>query len=304
LDAALANYGGAPGTFSLSLDGRPLAASAEVQVVLSARSTTQRDISVSVVLDPAAIAPSTETLVLRVGDQRADLPFLVSFPMEFTGDVTYESRPVEGRAQIQLEVVNRSRRAVANVDVVREQGAKDLPSDRRPLGTVDPGTTRIVEFSLDSVHPLDLLGGTLEVRAAVLADGRAQGRKVARFPELATRLDDPSMIEYLVTLGGEEDPSLPDVEQARRLLMQRLRADWVVRCAEDGNAYQTDDKTGATETALGELVRAYERDRSSLSRSPAFHGLDLEIAQLADQLPGVHPNLRRWMKRLASRLDA
>jgi len=50
-------------------------------------------------------------------------------------------------------------------------------------------------------------------------------------------------------------------------------------------------------------VQAYERERSALSRSVAFHGLDIEISALADELPGVHPNLRRSMKKLAARLD-
>jgi hypothetical protein len=84
--------------------------------------------------------------------------------------------------------------------------------------------------------------------------------------------------------------------------MQRLEADWRARGAEKGNAYRDDAADGGTRTALGELVRAYERDHPTLRGSLAWNGLDDEISALSERLDGVHPSLRRWMRKLASRL--
>jgi len=303
LELELANYGGAAGTFPLSLEGKALAAPVDIDVPLPARRRLMpRELATA--LEETTRAPSTQTLVLRVGPERQDLPLLVSYPMEFTGNISYQAAALDGRGRVRFEVVNRSRRTVEAVDVARETVNGAAAAERKSLGAVAPGVTTEAEFVVEGIRALDFIAGDVEVVAALEAGGKTHGRKTARFPELATRLDDPTLVEYLVRLGSDADPDLRDVRQARRLLMQRLEADWRARCEEDGNSYQADVANGSARTALGELVAAYGRERKTLSRSIAFHGLDDEIRALAEGLPGVHPNLRRSMKKLAARIES
>ena len=198
--------------------------------------------------------------------------------------------------------MNRSRRPQEQVALLRDTGGSDPRVERRELGRVDPGAVAEAQFDLEGVRPLDLLGGTLIVRASVAAGGDVHDRKVARFPELATRLDHPDLVAYLIRLGRAQDAPVDDIAGARGLLMQRLQADWNVRIEEKGNAYESDLRDGGSRTAVGELVRAYRAEGPKVGDSLAFHGLDEEVGALADRLEGVHPNLRRSMRKLARRL--
>jgi hypothetical protein len=302
VDYVLANFGGAEETLRLDIEGAPLASGAALDVRLPGRVRVAAAGPLRARLDPDVPVPSTGTLVMRLAAERRDLPLRVSYPMEFTGDIAYESLPLEGLARVRFEVVNRSRKAQEGVLVLREGLAAGGPDDRRFLGRVEPGQAVEAELTLRQVRPLDLLGGTLVVEAAVLANGELHHRRAARFPDMATRLDHPALVEYLVRLGHDPNPDPVDVDGARRLLMQRLEADWSARRAEKGNSYRDDATGSGSRTALGELVRAYERDRSVLRGSLAWNGLDDEIRALSDRLEGVHPSLRRWMRKLASRL--
>lgn len=296
----LANYGGAAGSFQLELGGAPLTNPSTAEVRIPARARIESTTPLRARIDRGASAPSKETLVLHLDRERFDLPVRVAFPMEFTGNVSYESLPLEGRARVAFEVANRSRKPQTQVVVVRDgPGA----GDRRSLGSVDAGAVVEAAFELDGVRPVELLGGGLIVRATLTAGEEIQGRTAARFPDLATRLDHPGLVAYLVRLGHDPSPETADVDDARRLLMQRLRADWGARVAEDGNSYRDDAEDGGARTALGELVRAYERERESLRGSIAWNGLDDEIAGVLESLEGAHPNLRRWAKKLAARLS-
>ena len=53
----------------------------------------------------------------------------------------------------------------------------------------------------------------------------------------------------------------------------------------------------------GELVRATEGGRRSFTSPQVFDGLGDDASTLCDELPGAHPLLRKWMKKLAKRLS-
>ena len=81
-----------------------------------------------------------------------------------------------------------------------------------------------------------------------------------------------------------------------------MRADWQRSVAMDGNPYKTDYEEGSAQTALGELVRAVSGAHGGFASRDVFAGTGSDIAALADDLPGAHPLLRKWMKRLAKRV--
>jgi hypothetical protein len=85
-------------------------------------------------------------------------------------------------------------------------------------------------------------------------------------------------------------------------MMERLRADWERAVDASGNPYRRDFESSGTETVLGELVRATQHGRRSFASPQVFEGLDGDVAELCDRLPGAHPLLRKWMKKLARRL--
>ena len=86
------------------------------------------------------------------------------------------------------------------------------------------------------------------------------------------------------------------------LLMMRLREDWSVAASGRGNPYKDDLKTRGTRTALGDLVQAYLAEKHRITQPEVFHGLESEIGALSQALPGVHPRLRKQMRKLAAPL--
>jgi hypothetical protein len=98
-------------------------------------------------------------------------------------------------------------------------------------------------------------------------------------------LGNPALVDYLVALGRSRSARPEDAAGARRLLAQRLAADWAAAASGSGNPYKDDAQDGGNRTALGELVAAYARDRRVLSRSAAFRGLNVELDSQIEQLP-------------------
>ncbi len=302
VDYTLANHGGTAGAFSLRLEGGSLESTVEASVQIPARSRVPSAKPLRATVNRATAVPSRSTLVLLIDGERLDLPLRVSYPIEFTTRVSFGAHPLEGRADVGFEVVNRSRKPVERIEVTREPTGGDDAGERRMLGPLEPGSSETVSFAVERVASLELLAGALVVRASASVGGEVHARTHVRSPALATDLGNPALVSYLVHLGREAEPSPSEVSAARRLLMQRLEADWQARSGDEGNPYKEDERGGGVRTALGELVRAYERDRPALRASLAFNGLSDEIVALADRLPGSHPLLRRWFVRLASSL--
>ena len=99
-----------------------------------------------------------------------------------------------------------------------------------------------------------------------------------------------------LAIGRGEEAAL------RALLIERLRVDWKASVRARGNPYKRDYKRGTTTTALGALVEA--TDARGVGGSPVFAGLRGDVLDLARELPGMHPFLRKYTKRLAKKLPA
>lgn len=292
----VANLGGAPGRFTVALDGAPLRTGTSTTVDVAARGSVEGARPVVATLRRQTAAPSDETLVLDVAGVKRGLPLRVSFPVEFTGAIGYRSLPLKRSGSVAFEIENRSRRAVDGIEVSLDSGG------RRAIGRLEPGERAEASFDLDDLRPLDLLSGSVEVEARAFARGEPWDRRSARFPELATDLGSSALVDYLVELGHGRDADPAEVAAARGLLARRVAADWDVARHGDGNPYKDDVQDGGTRTALAELVSAFEKDRRTLSRSAAFQGLGDEIAAQVEELPGANPLLRRWARKLVERL--
>ncbi len=103
-------------------------------------------------------------------------------------------------------------------------------------------------------------------------------------------------------MSRDPGTSSAELAAARELLMLRLEADWTAAVRARGNPYKNDLKTRGSRTALGDLVQTYRREKNGLARPEVFGGLSSEIMTLARELPGPHPLLRRYVRRLALQL--
>jgi len=92
--------------------------------------------------------------------------------------------------------------------------------------------------------------------------------------------------------------TLVETAQVRELVLLRLRADWRAAVRANGNPYKRDYRSGSDLTALGELVGL---SRVS-ARSELLQGIGSDVLVLSKDLPGPHPLLRKYVRRLAKRL--
>jgi hypothetical protein len=119
---------------------------------------------------------------------------------------------------------------------------------------------------------------------------------------VATDLASRDLLLYMVDLAHEARPSRQDVAEARALVLDRMRADWDRARAADGNPYKRDVENGSATTALGDLARTIKSEGRRFESRDVFDGLGDDIASFAEELPGAHPLLRKWMKRLAKQV--
>jgi hypothetical protein len=297
----IANYGGIAGSFGIALDGRVLERRSPGTVHLPARSIVETSTPVRAVIRPE-IAPRTgATIEFRLAEVRERLNLYVSHPLEFRGDVSLSRDSLAGHAVIEVQVVNRSRRPVAatiGLDDVPGYGIRDA-SD---VGTLDPGAWTTATFELHGLRPLDIIGGHVRVDFTVRSGDRIQDELVFKFPDVASDLYSRDLLVFMVELSRDHRATESDILAARSLLLRRLRADWRRAVRVLGNPYKHDLKRGGTQTALGDLVQTFDGVRGEMTRPEVFRGLDIEIVALAEEMPGVHPFLRKSMKRLARRL--
>jgi hypothetical protein len=159
-----------------------------------------------------------------------------------------------------------------------------------------------MESTYDDIRPLDLLAGAVRWQAAVHHDGVTDDAQIVTIAPASTNLADPDLVTYMVELARTPQPSRRDIADARALMLDRMRADWDRACAVAGNPYKLDAEEGNAATALGELVRAVGAARGTIVSREVFAGLGADISALASDLPGTHPLLRKWMKKLAKRV--
>jgi hypothetical protein len=198
-------------------------------------------------------------------------------------------------------IANGSRRDVrASVRVEPLTGERIAQND--DLGTVPAAGSRRATVTFDGIHPLDLIGGETRWRASVLRGDMVDDQRDIGIAPVATDLSNPDLLDFMIALAGTAQLSRSDVKDARALMMERLRADWERAADGSGNPYKRDYEIEGASTVLGQLVSVTQRGRRSFVSPQVFDGLNREIDALADDLPGAHPLLRKWMKKLAQRV--
>jgi hypothetical protein len=238
---------------------------------------------------------------VTVADDRQSLPIYVSRPLEIEGQTVVEAEPLAGRARLVLTIANRSRKPLrGEATLAALDGASG--GDRTDILSIPAGGTARMEAAYDGMRPLDLLGGAARWQAAIHHDGIADDTQLVTIAPASTNLADPDLVTYMVELARSRQPSRRDVAEVRALMLDRMRVDWDRACAANGNPYKLDYEEGSAATALGELVRAVGAAHGSFGNREVFAGLGSDIAALASDLPGTHPLLRKWMKKLAKRV--
>ena len=301
VEADVVNYGGGAGTFDLIASGRDLGPPVKSGVRFTGRSR----------------APEAERLMLRVGDRvptktrtaltvalfdaRVETQLYVSRPLEIEGSPRIDADRIGGRVTLTFDVANTSRAdARAAVSVVSLDVRHDAREDE--LGVVPAGGRRQASVTFTGIHPLDLIGGTSRWRASVARGDTIDDEREIRIAPVATDLSNPDLLDFMLALADTPQLSRSDVNDARELMMDRLRADWERAADASGNPYKRDFESSGTETVLGELVRVTDGGRRAFASPQVFDGLGDEVAVLCSELPGAHPLLRKWMKTLAKRL--
>lgn len=302
VECELANYGGAAGAFELRLSGGRLNRGLSTRVRLAGREVTRLELPAEAVIDARTPARTSTSVTLEIAERSLRLPLLVSHPLEFEGRAALAGiDALAGRARVEVRVVNRSRRAVAAVvDLTRID--RDGPGDRAALGRLLPGSAATATFSLSGIDPLDLIAGRTALRLEALGNGALHDAQTIRLPDLAVDLTSDDLLRYMIALSGDSCATHEEILEARMLMLRRMRADWNRAVRASGNPYKRDYRLRRGETALGELVDTWAREQARVTRPEVFAGLGSEIEMLAGELPGVHPFLRKYMRRLARRL--
>ena len=301
VEVDVVNYGGGTGTFEVIASGSDLGAPTMTSVTLAGRGRAREAERLSLRLGDR-VPPRTRTAVtVALADARADAPLYVSRPLEIEGSPAIDADRIGGRVTLTFAVANTSRRdAPAVVSVEPLAGARDPRGD--DLGIIPAGGRRQASVTFDGIHPLDLIGGVSRWRATVARGDRVDDVREIRIAPVATDLSNPDLMDFMLALAALPQVSRSDVQDARALMMERLRADWARAADASGNPYKRDFESEGAETVLGELVRATQGGRSSFASPQVFDGLGDDAAALSDDLPGAHPLLRKWMKKLAKRV--
>jgi hypothetical protein len=301
VEAELVNYGGGRGTLDLIASGRGLGPPSRIGVDLDGRGPVAGTEHLSLHVDERAAVPSRATVALTISDARADAPIVVSRPLAFEGAPSLGADRIGGRVTVSAPARNTSRRDARAT--VRVESLTLARSDQEvDVGAVPAGARRDAALTIDGIHPLDLIGAETRWKVTIVRDGTIDDARELSLPPVAADLTNPDLMDFMVGLARTPDVSRADVEDSRGLMMDRLRADWQRATAADGNPYRRDFETGGAETALGELVRVARTGRRSFVSPQVFDGLGSAAMSLADDLPGAHPLLRKWMKKLAQRV--
>ncbi len=171
----------------------------------------------------------------------------------------------------------------------------------RPLGAVEAGQVRRLALEVDGLDPLDLLAGWVELDVALYGGSVVHDRFRYHIPDAARDLSNRDLLLFMVHLAREQRDARR-VAATRELLMTRLRADWKAAVARRGNPYKFDYRHDGATTALGDLVQTYRMQDPAVRNHPVFSGLSRDVLNLAERLPGIHPFLRKYVRRLAREL--
>jgi hypothetical protein len=298
----LINYGGGEARLPLSLRGQVLADTVRVDVRLPARSVIVEERPLLARISPATPTRTRTQVELRLGDRYTELPLSVSYPLQLVRrSVTSYRDNLAGEVIVEIDVENQSTRTI---DGTIEIATSAKPGFRevRAVDRLGGRGGSAVSFAVTALDPLALMGGDVSLTFSAVSGGLVQDSFTYHLPDAARDLASRDLLLYMLEMARDPRTTRAEIATARDLMLVRLREDWKVAAMRRGNPYKRDYKRNATETALGDLVHSYQAQGSRLSRPETFSGLSAEIAELADVLPGRHPFLRKYMRRLASQL--
>jgi len=300
-DVELINFGGAGGRFMIGIEGAALSEIDSKSAHLPRRSAVVRRGFLEAVID-SSIRPRTRTeLTIRVGDGFKTVQLRILRPLEWVEASLRLSRDnLGGRVRVELDVRNLSRRERA-ARVSLTTNTRDDIALSQELTLVRPEDQVTVRFDVENLSALDLIGGRVSIDLFLDADGVEQDRMTASLDETATDLssrDLPRLLRRMIAEGA----TVVETAQVRELLLRRLRADWRAAVHANGNPYKRDYRSGGDLTALGQLVQLSSSSSGRSGRADLLEGLSSDVLTLSRDLPGPHPLLRKYVKRLARRL--
>ncbi len=300
VDIELINFGGADGRFVAGIDGTALAEIDSKQTRLPRRSSVIRRGLLEAVIDGSVRPRTPARLKVRLGEETREVRLQINRPLEWVDRSLRLSRDnLGGQVLVELDVRNLSRRERA-AQVSLTTNLNDDLALSQELAPVRPEDVVTVRFDVDGLSPLALIGGRVSLDLFLDADGVEQDRMTADLVETATDLssrDLPRLLRRMLAAGATP----LETAQVRELMLLRLRADWRAAVRANGNPYKRDYRSGGDLTALGRLVQlssGYARGGSG----DLLAGLSADVLTLARDLPGPHPLLRKYVKRLARRL--
>ena len=296
-DVELANFGGRAGEVRLALRGAPLSRTVDEWIEAPARrGWTVRGVTARVSDDAAVSANGRVAVEVDGSTTRVALPVRWAVTLE---DATLFKQSLEGRLRVDLDVVNRSEATRAGVLTLALPSGRRLEHQVMPLA---PGARRRVGLEVDGIAPLDLLEGDWAVELQ-FADERPKAAIGLTVPSVASRPDDPELLRFIALRAEAGDLSLHERRRVQDLFVRQLYHDWRAAVRARGNPYKNDYKRGSGQTALGRLVQTYRQGHDRFRDDRLFDGLSLQIETAVRDLPGFHPFLRKYARRLADRLS-
>ncbi len=304
----LANYGGGSGLLDLEVRGATLSRSSSATVRIRGRGGKKAVRPIQVRIDPETPLHHRSKVVVAAGEQSASAGMVVSRPLQFGNGWAVDGRAIlDGIAGVEIQVANRSRNPVAGfVQADGPVGENNGVTGRRELGRMAAGEERTVRFRWTGLDPLDLVSGELQVRLQVIGAEEGQGERVhdrveVAFPNTAVDLTRDDLLALMVRMAENPGATGPEIRTVRKLLLERMRADWRAAARGRRNPYKNDFKNRTASTALGELIRVMEKLPDRIPSPAVFEGLGGDLTALSTDLPGAHPFLRKWFLKLAER---
>jgi hypothetical protein len=300
-DYELVNYGGGAGDLTVQLQGPDLKPVSET-VRVPARDYLRNPAPIRTLIDRTARTRSLSLVDLIAGDHRRSADLLVSYPLEMAGGPLMVVRDnLAGRVGFEVQVSNQSRKPLPGMVEVSVGDGYSI-NEQRHMRSVDPGDTIVSQVDLE-LRPLDLISGGVGVQFTVYGRGSVHDEALYQIEGVALDLGNRDLVRHMVAMSRSPVVSSDDVQTVHDLMLQRLRIDWEAAVQADGNPYKDDSKRKTRRTALGDLVQTFLEQRDQMQRPDLFTGLSHSIEKLAKDLPGAHPFLRRYVKRLARQLE-
>ena len=300
LDLELVNFGGAATVTTPQLLGNGLLDVRGDALRVAARTQTFQEATLQAAIDPTARPRTTLKLGVAVDDAVRDLDLQVRRPLEMiAGSLRMMPRGLEGRLRVEIDVQNISLRDRPMELLLSTRGVTAEQRQQAPL--LAAKERRMVQFELEALPQLDLIAGDLGLDLALQSDGVLQDQLRRNVPGTALDLSSGEL-SALFQQMLDQGASIVEADRMRELWLQRLRVDWRASVRARGNPYKRDFKGRGTQTALGDLVQLAAM--TGTAGDPLLVGLEDDVMRLARDLPGPHPLLRKYVRRLAKRLPS